>query len=111
MDNKLTDLTHEELELTMETGFRVKCKTKKKRMKESKKLVRALLIWTLVMQTYVMLMIGWLRDTQSLAIITGVVFLQATAAYLGYLRYNYGINLKAMEEHFDPNYDENKGVY
>lgn len=111
INKKIEDFTLEEKLEVVDYAKQLGYKPKKRRMKDSKKLLRALLIWTLFMQSYVMVMIVRLHDTQSLAIITGVVFLQATAAYLGYLKYNYGINIKAMEQNFDPNYDENNGVY
>jgi hypothetical protein len=56
-------------------------------------------------------MIAQLQDTTSLSIITGVVFVEVVGAYIAYLRYQYGINIKSMEMDYDPNYDEHKGVY
>ena len=84
---------------------------KKKRMQTSKKFLWIFVIWALLIQTYVMWMIVQLQDTTSLSIITGVVFVEVVGAYIAYLRYQYGINMKSMEMNFDPDYDENKGVY
>jgi hypothetical protein len=56
-------------------------------------------------------MIAQLQDTTSLSIITGVVFVEVVGAYIAYLRYQYGINIKSMEMNFDPDYNEHKGVY
>ena len=86
-------------------------KAKKKRMQTSKKFLWIFVIWALLIQTYVMWMIVQLQDTTSLSIITGVVFVEVVGAYIAYLRYQYGINMKSMEMNFDPDYDENKGVY
>lgn len=83
----------------------------KKRMKTSKKMLVIFMIWSLLIQTYVMLMIAQLQDTTSLSIIAGVAFVEVIAFYISYLRYQYGINMKSMEMNYDPNYDENKGVY
>ena len=80
-------------------------------MQTSKKFLWIFVIWALLIQTYVMWMIVQLQDTTSLSIITGVVFVEVVGAYIAYLRYQYGINMKSMEMNFDPDYDENKGVY
>jgi hypothetical protein len=86
-------------------------KPKKKRMQTSKKFLWIFVIWALIVQSYVMYMIAQLQDTTSLSIITGVVFVEVVGAYIAYLRYQYGINIKSMEMNFDPDYNEHKGVY
>ena len=108
---KAVDLTleekHEIMELAKELGY----KPKKRRMKTSRKLLYIFAAWGLILQLYVLVMVWMLRDTMSLGIITGVAFAEMVVIYLGYLRYQYGINLKSMEMNYDPHYDDNQGVY
>ena len=111
MSRQINDLTPSEKKEILELAQQMGYKQQKRKMKTSKKTLWFFLIWALLIQTYVMVMIVELKDTASLAIITGVVFVEVVAAYLGYLRYSYGINMKSMELNYDPNYDENKGVY
>lgn len=110
IDKKVKELSLEEKQEIMEYAKQLGYKPKKRKMQTSKKFLWIFVMWALFIQTYVMVMIVALRDTMSLSIITGVVFIEAVGAYFGYLKYNYGINIKAMEENFDPNYDDNHGV-
>lgn len=84
---------------------------KRKRMKTNKKAFLLLTIWAMIIQTYVMVMIVRLKDTMSLSIITGVVFGEIIAFYLGYLKYSEKIDIKSMDMNFNPNYDEENNIY
>ncbi len=88
-----------------------KTKKKRKRLNTSKLGFLLLTIWAMTVQTYVMIMIVKLHDTTSLAIITGVVFGEIIAFYLGYLKYSKDINLMHMEKNYIPNYDEQEEDY
>lgn len=83
----------------------------KKRLNTSKLGFLLLSIWAMGIQTYVMIMIAKLHDTTSLAIITGVVFGEVIAFYLGYLKYSKDINLMHMEKNYIPNYDDQEEDY
>lgn len=89
----------------------IKNRKKRKRMTTSKKGFLLLTVWAMAIQTYVMIMIVKLQDTTSLAIITGVVFGEIIAFYLGYLKYSRDINLVHMDKNYNPNYDEENGLY
>lgn len=86
-------------------------KKKKKRLNTSKLGFLLLSIWAMAVQTYVMIMIVKLHDTTSLAIITGVVFGEIIAFYLGYLKYSRDINLAHMDKNYIPNYDSQEEDY
>jgi len=111
IDKKLSDMTLEEKTELMHMAQELGYKPQKRKMKTSKKLLYIFLTWVILIQAYVLYMIVQLQDTVSLSIVAGVAFVEAIALYVGYLRYNYGINLKSMEMNYDPNYDDNKGVY
>jgi len=111
MEKKLADISPEEKTEIINLAKQMGYKSAKRKMKTSKKLLYIYFSWVLVIQTYVLFMVAKLQDTVSLAIITGAVFTEAVILYVGYLRYQYGINLKSMEINYDPNYDENRGVY
>ena len=86
-------------------------KKKKKRMSSNKKALFLAFAICAVLIVFTMLMIATGRDTGSLSIL-------ATAG-VGILPIFYGIynkaetkiNLKHMEENYNPNYDEEKGIY
>ena len=83
----------------------------KKKMQTSKKLVWLALMWVVVIQIYVMVMIDKLGDTMSLGILATTVFAQFLTAIKLYFDYNAKINLKSMEMDFNPNYDDEEGIY
>lgn len=84
----------------------LKSTKKKRKINTSKRGFILLTIWAMAIQTYVMIMIVKLQDTTSLAIITGVVFGEIIAFYLGYLKYSRDINLAHMDKNYIKNYDE-----
>ena len=83
----------------------------KRKMKTNKKFFMWLTIWAMIMQTYVLAMIVYLSDTSTLAIVAGVVFGEIVLFYLGFLKYSLDIDLKHMEENYNPNYDEENNLY
>ena len=86
----------------------LKSTKKKRKVNTSKRGFILLTIWAMAIQTYVMIMIVKLQDTTSLAIITGVVFGEIIAFYLGYLKYSRDINLAHMDKNYIENYDEER---
>ena len=101
------DFTEKELEKMLKEKKKNK---KKRRMKTANKGLFFLIIWALIIQSYVMIMIAKLGDTTSLSILAGTAFTEAFGAYLAWLKYKEKINLKHMEKNYNPNYDEEEGL-
>lgn len=109
--SEFTKADIKKMKAVIKNESKAKKKRRKKRMNTSKLGFLFLSIWAMAIQTYVMIMIVKLHDTNSLAIITGVVFGEVIAFYLGYLKYSRDINLMHMEKNYIPNYDDQEDDY
>lgn len=107
----MTKSTDNDIKRLIKDNKKPKVKKNKKKMKSVKKAFWSLIIWALIMQTYVMVMIAKLQDTGSLMVVAGIVFGEIIAFFIGYLNYSLKIDIKSMDMNFNPNYDDEKGKY
>lgn len=83
----------------------------RKRMKSGKKALFLAFGICIVLIIFVMAMIFLGKDTSSLQILATAGVGILPVMYGIYENYSTKINLKHMEENYDPNYDENHGIY
>lgn len=84
---------------------------KRKRMKSGKKALFLAFGICIVLMIFAMAMIFLEKDTSSLQILATAGVGILPIMYGIYAHSNTKINLKHMEENYDPNYDENQGIY
>lgn len=85
--------------------------SKRKRMKSGKKALFLAFVICILLMVFTMVMITLEKDTSSLEILATAGVGILPVMYGIYEHSNTKINLKHMEESYDPNYDEKHGIY
>lgn len=83
----------------------------KKRMKTGKKVLAAAFALCSILIIFTMIMICMDKDTTSLSILATAGVGILPVMYGIYDNFNTKINLKHMEKNYNPNYDEERGIY
>lgn len=83
----------------------------KRKLKTGKKALGAAFTICGILLIFTMVMIVLEKDTTSLQIIAAAGVGILPIMYGIYDHYNTKINLKHMEENYNPNYDEERGIY
>lgn len=107
------NMSEDELEMIIQSRMQAakKPKKKKKRMSSNKKALFLAFGICGVLLTFTMLMIYLEKDTSSLSILATAGVGILPIFYNIYNKAETKINLKHMEENYNPNYDEEKGIY
>lgn len=83
----------------------------KKRMKFGKKALVAAFVICVILIIFTMAMVYMGKDTTSLTILAAAGVGILPVMYGIYDHYNTKINLKHMQENYNPNYDDERGIY
>lgn len=108
--NDVDKLTKAEIKKRLEIMEEQKGKPKR-RMKTSKKILFLAFFIAIVLILFTMAMIALGKDTQTLEILATAGVGVLPVMYGIYTHSNTKINLQHMKEDYDPNYDENNGLY
>ena len=84
---------------------------KRKRMKSGKKALFLAFVICILLMVFTMVMIALEKDTSSLEILATAGVGILPVMYGIYEHSNTKINLKHMEENYEPDYDEKHGIY
>lgn len=85
-------------------------KNKKKRLKTGKRALWLYFTSCFLILLYVMVMLWFDKDSSTLSILAGAAVAALPAAYAIYTANSTKINLKHMEENYNPNYDKEHGL-
>lgn len=107
----MEDLSVRELEELLEKKRKTARTTKKKKMKTSKKVLLLATLLCLVLIIFSMAMTYLGRDSSALSILAGAGVAILPIMFGIYEKYETPVRLMHMEKNYNPDYDEEKGIY